>query len=314
MNNKVKEYEIEIDSNIMLKWQSIVDIIAELFNVPAALVMRLRNDDIEVFIASSNKDNPNSAGDKYHFINSGFYCETVIKTNNRLEVPNALNDINWKDCPAAKLGMISYLGFPMIIPNGKPFGTICVEDNRERTYSETYVKLLENFRDIVQSELDLIYMNSVLGLENKELTDYIDEIQTLRGLIPLCSKCKSVKNSEGYWERVEDYLETNINLTIEHEFCDDCANELAQLDDYIQKHQISGRELEVLLLVLKGMTNGEIGTHLNISTLTARDHVSNILKKLGFRNRKELISQFSHKKSSLNSLQKPNKISNPNKT
>lgn len=140
--------------------------------------------------------------------------------------------------------MISYLGYPLIIPNGKPFGTICVEDNRERIYSETYVKLLENFRDIVQSELDLIYMNEILGRENKTLTDYIDEIQTLRGLIPLCSKCKSIKNSEGYWERVEEYLEKNSDLRIEHELCDDCTKEFNQVEDFIRKHEISTRDRE----------------------------------------------------------------------
>lgn len=124
--------EITIDSDIMLKWQSIVDIVAELFSVKSALILRLKQPEIEVLIASKNEDNPITAGFSLQFENSGIFCETVIKTNEKLQVPNALNTEKWKNGPAVKMGTISYMGFPIILPNGKPFGTICVEDNIER--------------------------------------------------------------------------------------------------------------------------------------------------------------------------------------
>jgi DNA-binding CsgD family transcriptional regulator len=50
---------------------------------------------------------------------------------------------------------------------------------------------------------------------------------------------------------------------------------------------LTGRELDVLRLVNEGMSNGEIGTELFISTKTASVHVSNILRKLGAANRIE---------------------------
>lgn len=49
--------------------------------------------------------------------------------------------------------------------------------------------------------------------------------------------------------------------------------------------QLSERELEVLRLVAQGMENGEIATVLDISPRTAKNHVSNILAKLGLPSR-----------------------------
>lgn len=53
--------------------------------------------------------------------------------------------------------------------------------------------------------------------------------------------------------------------------------------------QLSPREKEVLLLVTQGATNKEVAERLVISEFTARNTVSNILGKLGLRNRSELV-------------------------
>jgi DNA-binding NarL/FixJ family response regulator len=45
--------------------------------------------------------------------------------------------------------------------------------------------------------------------------------------------------------------------------------------------QLSSRELDVLRLIARGMDNAEIAETLNISPRTAKNHVSNILAKLG---------------------------------
>jgi PAS domain S-box-containing protein len=77
----------------------------------------------------------------------------VMKTRKPLLVPDALADEEWKSNPDIKLGMISYLGFPLSWPDGEIFGTICVLDNKENEYSELYRKLLLQYRDVVQADL-----------------------------------------------------------------------------------------------------------------------------------------------------------------
>lgn len=235
MNRCEHDPKIEVSENILKKWQNIVDIIAELIDIPAALIMRLVESDIEVFVTSKSQGNPYKPKDHEHFKDSGLYCETVIKTNDKLLVPNALTDEKWKNNPDIKLNMISYLGFPIFLPNGKPFGTICILDNKENSYSETVENLLKSFREIIQSELELIYMNQTLGEENKSLSDYIAEIQTLRGIIPICAKCKKIRDDEGFWTHVEKYIQDHSNATFSHGICEDCADEMYKNEEWYKR-------------------------------------------------------------------------------
>jgi GAF domain-containing protein len=136
---------------------------AQLVGVPAGRIMRIVGQDIEVFVSNRSHDDPYKPGDKEHLLGSGSYCETVVKTGAKLLVPNVLSDENWKDNPDIKLNMISYLGFPILLPDGKPFGTICVLDTKENPYSETYEQLLLHFQDIIQGHLEVLFMNHFLA-------------------------------------------------------------------------------------------------------------------------------------------------------
>ncbi|WP_051284096.1 GAF domain-containing protein [Desulforegula conservatrix] len=124
-----------IPKAVFEKWQNIVSLISVLINVPATLIMRIVESDITVFASNHNKHNPYHIGEKEHLSGSGLYCETVIKTKSGLLVPNALNDEKWKNNPDVKHNMISYLGYPVLYPDGTPFGTICVLDNKENKWS-----------------------------------------------------------------------------------------------------------------------------------------------------------------------------------
>ena len=59
---------------------------------------------------------------------------------------------------------------------------------------------------------------------------------------------------------------------------------------FIQKHEISAREAEVLKLIIEGLSNSEISAKLFISENTVKFHVRNILKKTGCANRIELLA------------------------
>ena len=132
--------KIEIPEGTMENWQEIANVLAEIVKIPAALIMRIADAHIEVFVSSHSEGNPYHPGDREVLVGSGLYCETVIKSGGKLVVPDALADENWKDNPDVKLNMISYLGFPILLPDKQPFGTICVLDSKRNKYSETTEK------------------------------------------------------------------------------------------------------------------------------------------------------------------------------
>ncbi|MHC9541584.1 MAG: ATP-binding protein [Vulcanimicrobiota bacterium] len=138
------------------EWQSIVDLLARISGVRAGLIMRVLEDDIEVFVSSKTVNSPYHPGDREHLLCSGLYCEAVITSQEKLLVPNALKSEKWKNNPDIRLNMISYLGLPIRMPDGKPFGTICLLDDRENEYSPELVELMEKMRDLIESHLALM--------------------------------------------------------------------------------------------------------------------------------------------------------------
>ena len=66
-------------------------------------------------------------------------------------------------------------------------------------------------------------LNAKLELRNEELSEALAEIKTLRGILPICSYCKQIRNDEGYYEQIESYLAHNSEVDFSHTICPDCA-------------------------------------------------------------------------------------------
>lgn len=50
-------------------------------------------------------------------------------------------------------------------------------------------------------------------------------IRSLSGLIPICAGCKKVRNDEGFWEQVENYIRDRSEADFSHSLCPVCAEE-----------------------------------------------------------------------------------------
>lgn len=222
----LKKKEMKIPADYMDKWQSVADTMAELIQVPAGLIMRLVGEDIKVFVSSRTDENPYNPGDSEFFMNSGLYCEHVIRTNEKLHIPNALKVEEWKNNPDVKLNMISYLGFPILLPDDTPFGTICVLDNKEHEYSDLFIKVMTNFKEIIESDLKMLFLNQELGTRNRKLIEFIAEIRQLRGMLRICAHCKKIKDDDGDWVEVESYVKSHSEAEFSHGLCDTCLEDL----------------------------------------------------------------------------------------
>src|ERR1700740_2944774 len=165
---------MQVPSEIIHKWQEIVDLLAEIMHVPSALIMKVEPPNIRVFVSSESEGNPYEPNEAAS-LNTGLYCETVMKTRKPLVVPDALRDEEWKSNPDIKLGMISYLGVPISWPDGEIFGTICVLDAKRNEYNELYRKLLLQWRDVLQDDLrSLVALHSELEEREAKIRRLVD--------------------------------------------------------------------------------------------------------------------------------------------
>ena len=58
-------------------------------------------------------------------------------------------------------------------------------------------------------------------------------VKVLKGLIPICAKCKKVRDDKGYWSQVETYIRDRSEADFSHGICPDCVKEL--YPDYARK-------------------------------------------------------------------------------
>lgn len=59
-----------------------------------------------------------------------------------------------------------------------------------------------------------------------ELQQKIDEVKTLQGIIPICVSCKKIRDDDGYWRQVEEYVRSHSHAEFSHGICPDCAKKL----------------------------------------------------------------------------------------
>jgi len=71
----------------------------------------------------------------------------------------------------------------------------------------------------------------LVGEENKRLSDYISEIRTLRGILPICSHCKRIKDAQAHWQKIEKYIHDRSEAKFSHGICPEC--EKAVWGDYL---------------------------------------------------------------------------------
>ena len=65
-----------------------------------------------------------------------------------------------------------------------------------------------------------------------ELKSALDEVQQLKGIIPICCQCKQIRDDQGYWQQVEQYISEHSDVQFSHGFCPGCyEKEMAKLNN-----------------------------------------------------------------------------------
>lgn len=84
-----------------------------------------------------------------------------------------------------------------------------------------------------QAQRIILERNAELEKKNEELERLLAEnkqakceINTLRGILPICSHCKKIRTGEGYWTAIESYISKHSEAEFSHGMCQDCAQEL----------------------------------------------------------------------------------------
>ena len=80
-------------------------------------------------------------------------------------------------------------------------------------------KLLEKTIRYAMERIKLLTAKNKLV---KDLESALERIQTLEGIVPICSVCKKIRSDDGAWERLEIYVSKHTNAKFSHGFCEQC--------------------------------------------------------------------------------------------
>ena len=96
---------------------------------------------------------------------------------------------------------------------------LVVEQSEQETLKQIYSTLLINLGICVLITI------IVLILLNYSVTAYQKRIETLRGIVPICSFCKQIRDDKGYWNMVESYISKYTDAKFSHSVCPTCMAE-----------------------------------------------------------------------------------------
>lgn len=58
-----------------------------------------------------------------------------------------------------------------------------------------------------------------------ELKNALSHVKTLKGIVPICSSCKKIRDDKGYWKQIEAYIKEHSEAEFTHGMCPDCTKE-----------------------------------------------------------------------------------------
>jgi PAS domain S-box-containing protein len=115
-----------------------------------------------------------------------------------------------------KKGYIRYENLPLETKDGQ---------SREVEFvSNVY---LVNDKKVIQCNIRDITQRKWLEDDRQKLLSILQEafahIRELKGLLPICSYCKKIRNDKGYWQILEGFIIEHSDATFTHGICEDCA-------------------------------------------------------------------------------------------
>ncbi len=292
----------------MANWQRLVDLVAQLADVPASLIMKTDAPDHAVLITSDHAENPYPVGMNFR-LNPKLYCQGVLERDGELVVEDATCDPVWRDNDDMDHNMSFYIGLPLKWPDGSIFGTICVLDRHRNRRALLFREGLAQFARMVESDLALIqevYLRraleaklneTLMHLENRVQARTRELRETNTALRVLLSSVDDDRK-----ERDQDIVERVRTMVLpyldkmraqmgdddaSHVYLDLAENNLRDITSMISDKLsdafsvMTPTEIEIAQLVMSGKTTKDIARAMSRETSTIDFHRNNIRRKLG---------------------------------
>lgn len=154
-----------------------------------------------------------------------FCAHAIREPEELLIVPDATADDRFSDNPlvTGPPDIRFYAGAPLVCSDGSALGTLCVIDNEPKKITGLQAHSLRVLARQVVAQM--------------ELREALAQVKQLRGMLPMCAHCKKVRDDEGFWETVENYIHDHSDAMVTHGICPECMEtEFPEIAAKLKKH------------------------------------------------------------------------------
>ncbi|WP_319575818.1 GAF domain-containing protein [uncultured Desulfobacter sp.] len=142
---------------------------------------------------------------------------------------NAFMDSQWTGyLPDGHVALNNVMFAPLII-NAKVVGVMGLA-NKRSDFTENDARIAKGFGELAAIGLKNARLQDKRDLAEKEkqtlideLTQALENVKQLSGLVPICQHCKKIRDDKGYWNQIEVYLQKHSDAKFSHGICEDCA-------------------------------------------------------------------------------------------
>jgi sigma-B regulation protein RsbU (phosphoserine phosphatase) len=68
----------------------------------------------------------------------------------------------------------------------------------------------------------VVELQTALAERVRSLEEALANVKALQTLLPMCAYCKSIRNDQNYWEKVETYFHDHSGVSFSHSYCPTC--------------------------------------------------------------------------------------------
>ena len=90
----------------------------------------------------------------------------------------------------------------------------------------TYEQLRQRVKELEAQAIEMRREEDERKNLVEKLQQALVQVETLRGILPICSSCKKIRDDNGFWYEIEHYIANHSQAEFSHSICPDCEEEL----------------------------------------------------------------------------------------
>jgi PAS domain S-box-containing protein len=238
INKTWKNFSPEEHTEILSKWLSIRyehgirprDVLKWVFGVASVLILILsiilfwnRTLNKEITERQKIEEKLRESENKYRSLSDAAFEGIAISRQGIIVEAN--------DCFAKMLGhkteeLLGKNSLEFVAPKEIDNVASKMSSSYEQQYESTFLRkdgstfLVEIQAKMFSYKGEKVRVSAVRDITQRKQAE--EEIKRLRGILPLCSYCKKVRDDKGYWEQVDIYIHKHSEADISHSICPEC--------------------------------------------------------------------------------------------